>query len=81
MTANNSIDDFDTQIQCEEHFDAPIMDDDYEDVVPEEPDDLLHDPDDDLLMDEEDHWFTDDGGLTADAYQWLGEQDKLNGFC
>ena len=82
MTNDNSMfDDFDTEIQCEDFNDFVPTDDDYEDFVPEEEDDLLHDPDDDLLMDEEDLWFTDDGGLTADAYQWLAQQDKENGFC
>ena len=74
MTNDNSMfDDFDTEIQCEDFNDFVPTDDDYEDFVPEE--------EDDLLMDEEDLWFTDDGGLTADAYQWLAQQDKENGFC
>ena len=34
----------------------------------------IADPDIDVLLDEE-------GGLTADAYQWLAEQDSQNGFC
>ena len=32
-------------------------------------------------MDDLGEWFTDEGGLTADAYEWLAEQDSQNGFC
>ena len=58
--------------------------DEDEDMLEDDPDDrmLIDDEDeDDLLMDEQDQWFTDDGGLTADAYHWLAEQDKQEGFC
>lgn len=76
------LDDYDTQIQCEEFYGDPHIDDD-EDFLPDEEETyvLLPEDEDDLLMDEEDNWFTDDGGLTADAYEWLAERDKENGFC
>tara|TARA_B100000131_G_scaffold228567_1_gene220310 strand:+ start:25 stop:255 length:231 start_codon:yes stop_codon:yes gene_type:complete len=73
-------DDYDTQIQCEEVYPDPHTDDD-EDFLPDEDDGLLWDEDNDFLREEEDGWFTDDGGLTADAYDWLAEQDKQHGFC
>ncbi len=73
-------DDYDTQIQCEEAYDEPLIDED-DDFLPDEDDGLIWDEDDDLLREEEDGWFTDDGGLTADAYDWLAAQDKQNGFC
>ena len=52
-------------------------------------------PDDDTAFDECDgvhgddvregmdatYWFKDDGGLTADAYNWLAERDSEDGFC
>ncbi len=77
-----TFDDYDTQIQCEEVYTDPY-DDEEDDFLPDEDDDglLTDDDDEDFLRDEEEHWFTDEGGLTADAYHWLAEQDKQQGFC
>ena len=36
---------------------------------------------DDEDMDDLSDWFKEDGGLTADAYEWLATQDQQNGFC
>lgn len=83
MTETN-FDDFDSSIQCEDICgqEPDFIPDEDDDLMLDEPDDgLLPDDEDDLLMDEQDHWFTDDGGLTADAYEWLADRDKENGFC
>jgi len=82
-------DDFDTQITCEEFYaDDPEnwVDDEDDDFIPDDPDDLLvaadGEPDDNVTGDMEDsYWFTEEGGLTAEAYDWLAEQDSENGFC
>ncbi len=54
----------------------------------QEQDELEFDPDEDLIALHEDlghedlsKWFTEDGGLTADAYEWLAEQDSQKSFC
>lgn len=75
------IDDFDAQIQCEEYYGDPLIEDDDDFLPDDQEDGPIWDDEDDLLTDEQDHWFTDDGGLTADAYEWLAERDKENGFC
>ena len=97
---NQMLDDFDTQIQCEEFYDefqpseedyAPWPPEDDEDdliIDEDEEDELEFDPDEDLIALHEDlghedlsKWFKDDGGLTADAYEWLAEQDSQEQFC
>ena len=62
------------------------LDDEDDDFIPDDPDDLLvaedGEPDDNVTGDMEDsYWFTEEGGLTAEAYDWLAEQDSENGFC
>jgi hypothetical protein len=95
---NQMLDDFDTQIQCEElHGEFQPSEEDYapgpdtdeeDDLIDEdEEDDLDFDPDDDIIAkqdwrhDDLSDWFTDDGGLTADAYEWLAEKDLQKQFC
>ena len=96
---NQMLDDFDTQIQCEEFYgEFQPSEEDYAPWPPEDDDD-----DDEALMDDDDEednmplpedpeelelghedlskWFKDDGGLTADAYEWLAEQDSQEQFC
>jgi len=83
-------DHFDTQITCEEFYandpERWVDDDDEEDFIPDEPDELPvaddGELDDNVTGDMEDsYWFTEEGGLTAEAYDWLAEQDSENGFC
>lgn len=53
-------------------------DDDGDGLIPEEEDEYCHlHP----VRDISEQWFTDDGGLTAEAYEWLADQDNHNGFC
>ena len=87
------LDDFDTQIQCEEYWYADysyIRVDDYEDIPT---DDIIDDEDDflddtgenDVIYDDDDEdYFTtplidDRGGITAEGYNYLHELDT-NGY-
>ena len=94
------LDDFDTQIQCEE-MPQPFIpseedyapwppsheEDDGEDEINYDEDEedempFPEDPEDDMVCHEDlSKWFTEDGGLTADAYEWLAEQDSQKSFC
>jgi len=81
------MDDFDTQIQCDEYYGDPYEDDD-EDML-----DTQHDMDAILDDDNEDNvdvdleadvhvndLFDGTGGLTADAYAMLAEMDSAGAF-
>ena len=87
------LDDFDTQIQCEEYWHADysyIRVDDYEDIptddIIDDEDDFLEDTgDNDVVWDDDDEeYFTtplidDKGGITAEGYSYLHELDT-NGY-
>ena len=76
-------DDFDTSIQCEEFYgEEPPLIDDEDDILPDDPPVVDNEEGDDVEGDTDDsYWFTEDGGLTAEAYDWLAERDSENGFC
>ena len=84
------MDDFDTQIQCEEYYDGSSHDrpyeDDEEDMLETQHDmDAILDDEDEDLVDLEDDVHVDDlfdgtGGLTADAYAMLAEMDSAGAF-
>jgi hypothetical protein len=62
-----------------EEGDLDQEDDDGDSLIPEEEDQdagALH-----PVRDNTEQWFTNDGGLTAEAYEWLADQDNHNGFC
>ena len=81
------LDDFDTQLQCEDYYCGPdddtVFDDDDEDmletrldmpaVFEDDPDDLVEGADITDLCD-------GTGGLTADAYAMLAEMDSAGAF-
>ena len=77
------MDDFDTQIQCDEYYGDPYEDDD-EDMLDTQHDSdaILDDDDEDLLVDGADitDLFDGTGGLTADAYAMLAEMDSAGAF-
>lgn len=71
---NNNFDDFDTQIQCDE-FEPDVMEDlmndpDFEDHIDIPCGDVVGSDDDDIA-----DLFTEDGGLTAGAYEMLAKWD------
>ena len=71
---NTQIDDFDTQVQCEEMYDDTLLDDltqdpDFDDYI-DGPCDVVGSDDDDIS-----DLFEEDGGLTAGAFEMLAKWD------
>ncbi len=71
---NTQIDDFDTQVQCEEMYDDTLLDDltqdpDFDDYI-DVPCDVVGSDDDDIS-----DLFEEDGGLTAGAFEMLAKWD------
>jgi len=83
------LDDFDTQLQCEDYYGGPDDDtvfDDDEDMLDTQFDmDVILDDEDEDHMDLEDDVHVNDlfdgtGGLTADAYAMLADMDSAGAF-
>ena len=88
------MDDYDTQIQCEEYYGEEPS---WEDLVGPDDDTVLDDDDEDMLetrldmpgildddledfVDADADLFDANGGLTADAYAMLAEMDSAGAF-
>ncbi len=83
----NYLDDYDTQIQCEEYYGDEPLPEDYEHY--EDDEDMLDTQyDQDAILDDDLEDFVDlnadlfdaNGGLTADAYAMLAEMDSAGAF-
>jgi hypothetical protein len=84
------LDDFDTQVQCEELVGFVPSEEDYrpfeddEDYLDEEEDvDVWVDLDEDTQLPytvEEDVFFDENGGLTAEGYNLLADMDASGAF-
>ena len=75
------MDDYDTQIQCEEYYPDPYEDDDDEDMLDTQYDqDAILDDDLEDFVDLNADLFDANGGLTADAYAMLAEMDSAGAF-
>ena len=73
------MDDYDTQIQCEEYYPDPYEDD--EDMLDTQYDqDAILDDDLEDFVDADADLFDANGGLTADAYAMLAEMDSAGAF-
>ena len=81
------MDDFDTQIQCDEYYGDPFVDDEEDMLETQHDMDAILDDDneDNVDVDLEDDVHVNDlfdgtGGLTADAYAMLAEMDSAGAF-
>jgi len=79
------MDDFDTQIQCDEYYGDPFVDDEEDMLETQHDMDVILDDEDEDHMDLEDDVHVNDlfdgtGGLTADAYAMLAEMDSAGAF-
>lgn len=74
------MDDYDTQIQCEEYYPDPYEDDDEDMLDTQYDQDAILDDDLEDFVDLNADLFDANGGLTADAYAMLAEMDSAGAF-